>query len=59
MNAISTFLRESLTELHQVRWPTQRQAIRLTIITVVFIIVTSLFFGVIDAGLTQIIRSTL
>lgn len=59
MNAISTYIRESIAELHQVRWPTQRQAIRLTLITVVFIIISSAFFGIVDAGLTQIIRSTL
>lgn len=59
MSAISTYIQDSITELRLVRWPTQRQAIRLTVITIIFLIVTSIFFGVIDAGLTQIIRSTL
>jgi preprotein translocase subunit SecE len=59
MNALMNYFRDSVSELHQIRWPTQRQAVRLTVITIVFIIVTSLFFGVMDAGLTQIIRSTL
>jgi len=59
MNAITTFLRDAVAELHLVRWPTQRQAVRLTLITIVFLIVTSALFGVIDAALTQIIRSTL
>lgn len=59
MNAIATYVRESLEELRQVRWPTQQQSIRLTVIVVVFIAVTSVFFGVVDAILSEIIRRTL
>lgn len=59
MNSILTYFRESLDELHQVRWPTQQQAIRLTVIVIGFIIVTSAFFGLVDAGFMQIIRSTI
>lgn len=53
MNAIITYFRESLEELHKVRWPTRRQAVRLSGITVVFVLVTSLFFGVVDTLLSQ------
>lgn len=58
MNTIVTYFRESLEELRQVRWPTQQQAIRLTVIVIGFIIVASLFFGVVDLGFSEIIRIT-
>lgn len=59
MNTFATYLRESLEELRQVRWPTQQQAIRLTVIVIGFIIVSSLFFGIVDLGFSEIIRLTL
>jgi len=58
MNTVVTYFRESLQELRQVRWPTQQQAIRLTVIVIGFIIVASLFFGVVDLGFSEIIRIT-
>jgi preprotein translocase SecE subunit len=59
MTAILTYFRESLEELRLVQWPTQQQAIRLTVITVVFILVSSIFFGVIDAFFSELIRLTI
>jgi preprotein translocase SecE subunit len=59
MNALLVYFRESLEELRLVRWPTQQQAIRLTIIVVVFIAINAVFFGLVDAAFTQIIRLTL
>ncbi len=59
MNAFISYVRGSLTELNQVRWPTQQQAIRLTTIVVIFIAVTAVFFGIIDSVLSKIISITL
>ena len=59
MISLATYLRESIEELRQVRWPTQQQAIRLTLIVIGFIIVASIFFGVIDAFFSELIRITL
>jgi preprotein translocase subunit SecE len=53
MNAIVTYIRESLEELRKVRWPTRRQAVRLSVITVVFVIASSLFFGLVDMLFSQ------
>ena len=58
MSALTAYFRESIEELRLVRWPTQQQAVRLTVIVVIFIAVNAVFFGVIDAALTQIIRLT-
>jgi preprotein translocase SecE subunit len=58
MNTVTVYIRESLSELRQVRWPTQQQSIKLTTIVIGFIIVCSTFFGLIDASLSEIIRIT-
>jgi preprotein translocase subunit SecE len=59
MNAIVSYIKGSIEELRHVRWPTRQQSIRLTTIVIGFIIVTSIFFGLIDLLLSEIIRLTL
>jgi preprotein translocase subunit SecE len=58
MSALTAYFRESIEELRLVRWPTQQQAVRLTVIVIIFIAINAVFFGFIDAALTQIIRLT-
>ena len=58
MNSLATYFRDSLEELRQVRWPTQQQAIRLTVIVIGFIIVASIFFGIVDGIFSEVIRLT-
>ncbi len=59
MSAIIEYFRGSIEELRHVRWPTQQQAIRLSVIVLVFIVATSVFFGLTDALFTEILRITL
>ncbi len=59
MNALVSYFRDSLEELRHVRWPTQQQAVRLTVIVIGFIIVASIFFGVVDGIFSEVIRLTL
>ena len=59
MNAITTYINEALAELHQVRWPTRQQAIRLSLITLGFVFGTAIVFGFIDFGLSQAVKSLL
>jgi preprotein translocase SecE subunit len=42
------YFRGALEELHHVRWPTRKQAIRLSIITIIFTFATSIAYGVVD-----------
>jgi preprotein translocase subunit SecE len=58
MNSLLVYFRESLQELHQVRWPTRQQALRLTGVVLVFLAISSLAFGAVDAVIGQILRST-
>ena len=59
MNAILQYIQGSLEELRLVRWPTQQQAVRLTVIVIAFIAVNAAFFGIVDAVLVEVIRVTL
>ncbi|PIR48767.1 preprotein translocase subunit SecE [Candidatus Peregrinibacteria bacterium CG10_big_fil_rev_8_21_14_0_10_55_24] len=56
MPQISTYITEAIEELHRVRWPTRQQAVRLSLIVIVFCAVTSLAFGVVDFGLSEVVR---
>jgi preprotein translocase SecE subunit len=53
MNAISKYINDALEELRHVRWPTRNQAIRLSTIVVIFVIICAAFFGAIDYALSQ------
>lgn len=50
-----TYLREAVQELELVRWPTRQQAVRLSVIVLIFTIVNSAVFGLIDMGLSQVV----
>jgi len=57
MSAISEYFRGAIHELRNVTWPTQKQAIRLSVITIGFVLVGALFFGLFDALLNQLFFS--
>jgi preprotein translocase subunit SecE len=50
------YIRETRAELRKVVWPTRQEALNLTIIVVVTILVMSVFFGAVDYLLTQLFR---
>jgi protein translocase subunit secE/sec61 gamma len=53
---IRQFLKEAKIELKRVVWPTPKEALISTSVVVVFVIIVSLFLGVVDFGLTKIIK---
>ena len=53
---IRQFLKEAKIELKKVVWPTPKEALISTSVVVVFVIIVSLFLGVVDFGLTKIIK---
>ena len=55
-NRVMQYFRETRAELRKVVWPTRDEAINLTVVVVVTIIVMSAFFGVIDYFLTALFR---
>jgi len=56
MTSVLSYFRESIEELNQVRWPTRQQAIRLSIIVVLFTVANSIVFGLLDIGIAELIR---
>ncbi len=55
-NRLARFWRETISEQRKVVWPTRDQAVNLTVIVVVTVLVMSAFLGVIDLMLTNLIR---
>lgn len=45
---IRKYIRESIQEIHNVTWPTRKQAIRITTIVFIFMIVAAAILGVVD-----------
>lgn len=56
MNKILSFIKESIEELRLVRWPTRKQAVRFSGVVIVFVAICAVIFGVIDFGLSELIR---
>jgi preprotein translocase subunit SecE len=59
MNSIMNYINDSITELRQVRWPTRQQAIRFSAVVIIFVAISSIFFGIIDIALSEIMKAIL
>ncbi len=59
ISKIKRFLREAKVELKKVTWPTPKEALASTSVVIVVVMIVSLFLGVVDLGLTKIIRLVL
>jgi preprotein translocase subunit SecE len=53
------FLREVKAELKLVTWPTRKDTIGVTVVVLVLVMIIALFLGVVDIGLSKIIRFVL
>jgi preprotein translocase subunit SecE len=53
---VKQFLREVKSELKKVTWPTTKAAMASTSVVIVVVIIVSLFLGLVDMGLTRLIR---
>jgi preprotein translocase subunit SecE len=53
------FLREVKIELKKVTWPSRKQTIGSTVVVIVLVLIISLFLGVVDIGLTKLVRVVL
>ena len=57
---ISTqFLREVKVELKKVTWPTRKQTMGSTVVVIILVMIIALFLGIIDAGLSGLLRVVL
>jgi len=53
------FLREVKVEMKKVTWPSRKQTIGSTLVTIVLVMIISLFLGVVDMSLSSLIRIVL
>ncbi|UCF95279.1 MAG: preprotein translocase subunit SecE [Desulfobacterales bacterium] len=53
------FLREVKIELKKVTWPSRKQTIGSTVVVIALVMLISLFLGVVDIGLSSLIRVVL
>jgi preprotein translocase subunit SecE len=56
LNTSIQFFREVKVELKKVTWPTRKQAMGSTVVVIVLVMIISLFLGVVDIGLSSLIR---
>ena len=54
-NAIQKWWRETIGELHKVVWPTRKEALRLTWIVIIVMVVMGAVLGALDFGFTKLI----
>ena len=53
------FLREVKVELKKVTWPSRKQTIGSTVVVIALVMLISLFLGVVDLGISSLIRIVL
>ena len=53
------FLREVNVELKKVVWPTRKQTVASTVVVIVLVVIISMFLGVVDMGLSGLVRTVL
>jgi len=53
------FLREVKVELKKVAWPSRKQAMGSTIVVIMLVLLVSVFLGIVDIGLSSLIKVVL
>jgi preprotein translocase subunit SecE len=56
---VKQFLKEAKVEIKKVAWPTPKQTLASTSVVLIVVVIISLFLGIIDFGLSKIIRLAL
>jgi preprotein translocase subunit SecE len=56
MQRLISFLRDTVREMKKVSWPKRKELTRYTIIVMSTVTIVSIFFAVIDLGISELIR---
>ncbi|HOZ36670.1 MAG TPA: preprotein translocase subunit SecE [bacterium] len=56
MASLVQYFKDSKLELKKVVWPTQKQTINHTLLVIGFSVALALFLGVIDFGLSELVK---
>jgi preprotein translocase subunit SecE len=57
--AAKQFLREVKTELKKVTWPSRKDALSGTLVVLVAVFIIAIFLGIVDSGLSNLIKELL
>jgi len=52
--SLKSYFQDSAKEYNSIAWPTRKQAIRLTTVVIIFVIISSIALGAVDQLLTVI-----
>lgn len=56
---IAQFLKEVRFELKRVTWPSRKETLAGTMVVLVIVFITALFLGIVDIGLSELIKLVL
>ncbi|MBU0708695.1 preprotein translocase subunit SecE [Patescibacteria group bacterium] len=56
INRVITFLHQVKVELKRVRWPSQKEIRKLTLVVILSILSLGLYIGILDTALTKLIE---
>ena len=56
---LKTFFEESQVEIKKVTWPSRKEVVTTSIAVLVFTLVSALYLGLLDLGLSKIVESIL
>ncbi|UCG14930.1 MAG: preprotein translocase subunit SecE [Deltaproteobacteria bacterium] len=56
VDTVTQFLREVKVELSKVTWPTRKDTIASTSVVLVIVILIAAFLGIVDLGLSRLMR---
>ncbi|WP_077620202.1 preprotein translocase subunit SecE [Bacillus sinesaloumensis] len=59
MKNITKFFREVVREMKKTSWPKRKELTRYTIVTITTVVFVSVFFAVVDLGISELIRLVL
>jgi preprotein translocase subunit SecE len=57
--SVKQFLREVKTELKKVTWPTRKETLSGTAVVLVAVFIIAVFLGIVDSGLSNLIKALL
>ncbi|MDA8124610.1 MAG: preprotein translocase subunit SecE [Deltaproteobacteria bacterium] len=59
LEKVRQFLAGSKAELKKVTWPTPKQTLASTSIVIIVVVIVSVFLGIVDFGLTKVVKLVL
>jgi preprotein translocase subunit SecE len=54
--AVNQYIKDTMTEMKHVSWPTRRQAILFTLLVIVISLAVSAYVGLLDALFTKLLK---